>query len=143
MGAQDDLGFACRELVAQFHEDKRAAKAQALRALVPVVVGRLTALQNLVSQSIQHVGSEGPVSAGSIGLISDYRKSIIAYRAIGRIGCDDVSNHELLQSVDAILQFLELVLIERSHRGESPELGGPVLPTLTPNTPHCLSETPE
>lgn len=136
----DDFGFASKEGAKRVQKARAAAAAEANGALIPVIVGRLSTLQNLVDQSVQRVGDERPVCAESVGLLSDYRKGIIAYRAIGRIGCDDVSQHELLQSVDAILQFLELVLIERGHGGESPDGGEPVPSTPTPNSPHRLSE---
>lgn len=139
----DDFGFADPESAKRLRQTKAAAAAEAHRALVDVVIGRLSTLQNLVNQSVQRNGDEGSVRAESVGLLSDYRKGIIAYRAIGRIGCDDVSQHELLQSVDAVLQFLELALIERGHDGESPAADGPDLPTPTPNTPHRLSEGEE
>lgn len=139
----DDLGFARPEAARHFRQLKAAAAAELHGALIPVVISRLTTLQDLINQSAQRKGDEGPVSATGGGLLTDYRKGIIAYRAIERIGCDDLGEHELLQCIDAVLQFLELALIGRGHSGESPDVVGPDLPTPTPSTPHCLSETPE
>jgi hypothetical protein len=135
----DDLGFASRERFML----SRQEKAEAHRKLVDVVVGRLANAQQLVNQGIQPDGDVRPVLQERLHLTADYRKGIIAYRAIERIGCDDMGQHELLKSIDAVLEFLELVLIERGHGGESPVVGEPALSTPPANTPHCLSETAE
>ena len=135
----DDFGFASTEGL----KLARQAKAEAYRELIGVVIGRLANAQQLIGQAVQAGGDIRPSRRERGQLTADYRKGIIAYRAIERIGCDDMGQHELLQSVDAILQFLELVLIESGHGGESPVVGEPAPFTPASNTPHCLSETAE
>lgn len=136
----DDLGFADSKVArAVIRERIRLQAEQSLsrsRASIAMVL-------QFIDQRVQTGRNVGPVINEIADDLAGYRKGMIAKRAIESIGCCEMGEEELLESVDAILQFLKLVLINCGHGGESPEAGGPDLPTPTPNTPHCLSETPE
>lgn len=139
----DDFGFASAEGARSISLARKARRAEAHRELIDAVIGRFANAQKLVQHAVEGDGDKPLIRTEGSALVPDYRKGIIAYRAIERIGCNDMGQHELLQSVDAILQFLELVLINSGHGGESPVVGEPAPFTPASNTPHCLSETAE
>lgn len=97
-------------------------------------------LLQLINHRVQQDGNEGPVGDAGSDLLTSYRKGIIAHRAFERIGCDDMREDELLESVDAILQFLELVLRNSGHDSESQAVvdAGKLIPVE--DVAHRLSE---
>lgn len=136
----EDCGFANSKAArAVIRERIRQQQEQSLsrsRASIATVL-------QFIDQRVQTGCNVGPVINEIADDLAGYRKGMIAKRAIESIGCCEMGEEELLESVDAILQFLKLVLINCGHSSESPDAVGPDLPTPTPNAPHCLSETPE
>jgi hypothetical protein len=133
----DDLGFAGG---AKFVSDYFAAEYAA--SIVKSQASIADALK-FIDQCVKSGVNDGSIVVAPISEFAGYRKGAVAQRAIERIGCCDMREDELLESVDAILQFLKMVLIERGHGGESPVVGEPALSTPPANAPHCLSETAE
>lgn len=97
-------------------------------------------LLQLINHRVQQDGNEGPVGDAGIDLLSGYRKGVIAHRAFERIGCHDMREDELLESVDAILQFLELVLRNSGHGGESQAVADASQLISAADVAHRLSE---
>ena len=108
----EDTGFHDAEAVANYYRDKWAASAARSRQSIAQVL-------RFLDQRIQPDPGAGPVTHEGSDLSASYRKGMIAQRAIQRIGCDELREHELLEGVDAILQFIELVLRNSGHGGDS------------------------
>lgn len=131
-----DFGFAgdAHAVLDGMRREREAASLAQSRASIAA------ALQ-VIDHCAQTNCDEWPVVPEAGCELIGYRKGAIAQRAIHLIGCRDMRQDELLESVDAILQFVKMVLINSGHGGETPEGGEPAPSTPTPNSPHRLSET--
>ncbi len=128
--------FSIASKVARRREKRSAQQALSLKHRSSIA----NSLQ-FIADSVQQDRDERPVLQGSGDLFAGYRKGIVAQRAIERIGCDDMREDELLESVDAILQFLEMALSNSGHNGE-PFAGADANQPMPAGDPaHRLSET--
>ncbi len=106
----DVLGFADREGA------KRVAHR---RQLIRDAAMRQTAPSKFLDIHIEKDGRPRVLPGEQAPPLSRYHHSVIAQCAIERIRCDDVGHHELLQAVKSILEFVELVLGDFGHDGDS------------------------
>lgn len=91
---------------------------------------------NFIDQRVQHGPGVRPVDHERGDLRPCYRKGMIAQRAIAEIGCDEMREDELLERVDAILQFIELALADFGHGGDSVVADNGPEPTAAAQAPH-------
>lgn len=136
----DDFGFVDSKAArAALRESIRLREEQSLLRLR----ASIAAVLQFIDQRVQTGRNVRPIVNEIADHLAGYRKGMIAKRAIESIGCCEMGEEELLESVDAILQFLKMVLINCGHGGESPDVGEPDPFTSTPDAPHCLSENAE
>lgn len=106
----EDLGFA----------DPEAARLIAQRrGLVRELAMRQSAPSKFFDVHIEKDGSPRVRPGEQLPTLSRYHLGVIAQCAIQRIGCDDVSHHELVQALKSVLEFVELVLGDFGHGGGS------------------------
>lgn len=138
MAELDDFGFARtgRAFAALRIADQRRAEE-----LLAVTQASVAAVLQIIDHRVQTGSYKRSAVHQLCGEMNGYRKGAVAQRAIQLIGCRNMREDELLESVDAILQFLKMVLINSGHGGESPDVSGPDLPKPTPDARHRLSES--
>lgn len=110
----EDFGFADMSGAAII-----AARRAARRRLVRQTALRQATSSKLFDVHIEKDGRPRVLPGEQIPPITRYHQSVIAQCAIERIRCDDVSHHELMQAVKSILEFVELVLSDFGHDGDS------------------------
>lgn len=111
----DDFGFLDLDAAKRFHrfrtDKQKSSIAKAQLSIAEVL--------KVIDQRVQTGPDKGAIRLAVADQLTGYRKGLIAYRAIERIGCDDMREDQLLESVDAVLQFLKLVLCNSGHDSES------------------------
>lgn len=124
----EDVGFH-NVLTAQFLRERLEASIIRSRASIANSL-------NFIDQRVQHGPGVRPVDHKRGDLRRSYRQGMIAQRAIAEIGCDEMREDQLLERVDAILQFIELALADFGHDGDSVAVDNEPEPTGPEQAPH-------
>jgi len=148
-------GFGFRDADAAKEVLRKRANAQVLdpgALLSPTAVRQVLIRRKLLALANFFEGADHPpklkrdsgriIRASNLLLARDF-KGVVANRAIERICRNDVCQDELLECVDAVLQFLELVIRDFGHGSESSSVACPAEPTPSGTPSHRLSETQE
>lgn len=106
----EDLGFADPEGARIVARRRKLVRDHAIRQAAP---------SKFFDVHIEKDGRPRVLPGEQAPTLSRYHHGVIAQCAIERIGCDDVSHHELMQGLKSILEFVELVLGDLGHDGVS------------------------
>jgi|GEM_PF-4112366 len=151
--AARDTAFASPPAAQSRRDSKAAGFCDQMRSVLGLqtvpnarVHRRLLALANFFNsahQTAQMNGDKRPVRHAGVNLLTCDFKGVVANRAIERIRCNDVSQDELLDCIDAVLEFLELSVWALGHGGEFPAAAGASQRTASGIRAHRLSEIEE
>lgn len=137
--SRQDIGFVSPEAVKAIRHDVTAVR----QVLIRRKLLRLADLFDSFGQPAKLNRNERAIGPAGGSLLTRDFKSVVANRAIERICRNDVGQHELLECVDAVLQFLELVMRDFGHGSEASFGAGPANPMHAGAPSHRLSENQE